>query len=95
MIEKESDMELSSQEMERLNNNPLYQTIGILVDEAKEGKAHSHLRPNPAICWPFDGQPHGGILFTLMDTTMVVVAHTQASEPPHFSLEAILGSPNK
>lgn len=55
-------MEFSSQEMDRLNGNPLYQTIGILVDEAKEGKAHSHLRPNPAFCWPFDGQPHGGIL---------------------------------
>ena len=63
-------MEFSSQEMDRLNSNPLYQTIGILVDEAKKGKAYSHLRPNPAFCWPFDGQPHGGILFTLMDTTM-------------------------
>jgi len=63
-------MEFSSQEMDRLNSNPLYQTIGILIDEAKGGKARSHLRPNPALCWPFDGQPHGGILFTLMDTTM-------------------------
>lgn len=63
-------MEFSSQEMDRLNNNPLYQTVGMLVDEAKDGKARAHLRPNPALCWPFDGQPHGGILFTLMDTTM-------------------------
>lgn len=63
-------MEFSPEEMGHLNSNSLYQTLGILVDEAKEGKARSHLQPNPALCWPFEGQPHGGILFTLMDTTM-------------------------
>jgi len=28
------------------------------------------LKPNPKICWPFPDQVPGGILFTLMDTTM-------------------------
>ena len=63
-------MEFSPKEMARLNNNSLYQTLGIVVEEAKDGKARSKLRPTPAFCWPFEGQPHGGVLFTLMDTTM-------------------------
>ena len=63
-------MEFSSEEMSRFNNNSFYQTLGIVVEEAKEGKALAKLRPVPAFCWPFDGQPHGGVLFTLMDTTM-------------------------
>ena len=63
-------MEFSPKEMARLNNNSLYQTHGIVVEEAKDGKARSKLRPTPAFCWPFEGQPHGGVLFTLMDTTM-------------------------
>ncbi|MEW6663977.1 MAG: PaaI family thioesterase [Thermodesulfobacteriota bacterium] len=63
-------MEFSQQDLERVNSNSLYKTVGILVDDAKDGKAHSRLRPNPALCWPFEGQPHGGVLFTLMDTTM-------------------------
>jgi uncharacterized protein (TIGR00369 family) len=63
-------MEFSQQDLERINSNSLYKTVGIFVDDAKNGKAHSCLRPNPALCWPFEGQPHGGVLFTLMDTTM-------------------------
>ena len=63
-------MEFSSEEMSRLNNNSLYQALGIVVEEAKDGKARAKLRPPPAFCWPFEGQPHGGILFTIMDTTM-------------------------
>ena len=63
-------MEFSSEEMSRLNNNSMYQALGIVAEEAKEGKAHAKLRPVPAFCWPFEGQPHGGVLFTLMDTTM-------------------------
>jgi len=63
-------MEFSPKEMARLNNNSLYQTFGIVVEEAKDGKARSKLRPTPDFCWPFEGQPHGGVLFTLMDTTM-------------------------
>ena len=63
-------MEFSSEEMSFLNNNLLYQALGIVVEEAKEGKARAKLRPEPAFCWPTQGQPHGGVLFTLMDTTM-------------------------
>lgn len=63
-------MEFSSKEMSRLNSNSLYQALGIVVEEAKGGKARAKLRPVPAFCWPFEGQPHGGVLFTLMDTTM-------------------------
>lgn len=63
-------MEFSSEEMTRLNDNSLYQALGIVVEEAKEGKALAKLRPLPAFCWPSEGQPHGGVLFTLMDTTM-------------------------
>jgi uncharacterized protein (TIGR00369 family) len=63
-------MEFSPKEMDGLNNNSLYQTIGIVVEEANDGKARSKLRPIPAFCWPFEGQPHGGVLFILMDTTM-------------------------
>jgi len=63
-------MEFSSEEMSRLNSNSLYQALGIIVEEAEGGKARTKLRPVPAFCWPFEGQPHGGVLFTLMDTTM-------------------------
>ena len=58
-------MEFSPKEMARLNNNSLYQTLGIVVEEAKDGKARSKLRPTPAFCWPFEDQPHGGVLFTV------------------------------
>ena len=63
-------MEFSPQEIEQLNNNSLYQAVGIRVEELKDGEAKSFLHPKPAFCWPFEGHPHGGVLFTLMDTTM-------------------------
>ena len=63
-------MEFSSEEMSRLNSNSLYEALGIVVEEAKGGKARAKLRPVSTFCCPFEGQPHGGILFTLMDTTM-------------------------
>jgi uncharacterized protein (TIGR00369 family) len=67
---KENTMEFSPQEIEQLNNNSLYRIVGIRVEEVKDGEAKAFLQPKPAFCWPFEGQPHGGILFTLMDTTM-------------------------
>ena len=63
-------MEFSRQDIDRITNNSFYQTIGMFVEEAKDGKAIQRLRPNPGLCWPFDGQPHGGVLFTHMDATM-------------------------
>lgn len=63
-------MEFSAQDMERMNDNSLYRTLGIVVDRAEDGRADSRLKPVPEVCWPFESQPHGGVLFTLMDTTM-------------------------
>lgn len=63
-------MNISSEQMERFNQNVLYQTTGIQVLSAGDGRAVTELRPPENVCWPFPGQPHGGILFTQMDTTM-------------------------
>ncbi|RJX33844.1 MAG: PaaI family thioesterase [Desulfarculus sp.] len=63
-------MDFSREELAGLNNNSLYHALGIEVLEAAGGRARGILRPEPAGCWPFNGQPHGGVLFTLMDTTM-------------------------
>ncbi|MEJ2725201.1 MAG: PaaI family thioesterase, partial [Deltaproteobacteria bacterium] len=53
-----------------LNANSLYKAVGITVEGASRGKARARMDPDPALCWPFAAQPHGGILFTFMDTTM-------------------------
>jgi uncharacterized protein (TIGR00369 family) len=63
-------MEITQELLDQLNANGVYETLGIRIEEAHGGKAHSHLRPQPNLCWPFPGQPHGGVLFTLMDATM-------------------------
>jgi len=54
----------------RINRNSLYKTLGIKVLEASQGSSSSRLDPAGPVCWPFPGQPHGGILFTVLDTTM-------------------------
>ena len=46
--------------------------MGIRMEQAGDGEAISILEPGPEVCWPFPGQPHGGILFTQMDTTMAM-----------------------
>jgi uncharacterized protein (TIGR00369 family) len=56
--------------LDQLNDNSLYHLLGLRVEEAGNGAARSRLVPEPKVCWPFPGQPHGGVLFTLMDTTM-------------------------
>ena len=63
-------MDISEATLDKFNQNPLYGLVGIHVEEAAGGKARSRLTPKPEVCWPFPGQPHGGVLFTLMDTTM-------------------------
>jgi uncharacterized protein (TIGR00369 family) len=63
-------MEITSRDMERVNKNPLYRTLGIRILEVGGGCARSQLEPTEIVCWPFPGQPHGGILYTLVDTTM-------------------------
>ncbi|MFH1487685.1 MAG: PaaI family thioesterase [Pseudomonadota bacterium] len=63
-------MEFTQEILDQLNDNSLYNTMGIRVEEAGKGIARARLEVNPKLCWPFPGQPHGGILFTLMDSTM-------------------------
>jgi len=63
-------MEITISDMEQFNKNPLYRTLGIRILEAGDGSARGLLEPGENLCWPFPGQPHGGILYTLMDTTM-------------------------
>ncbi|HPU50835.1 MAG TPA: PaaI family thioesterase [Burkholderiaceae bacterium] len=63
-------MNIDAEALARLNDNPLYRVIGIQLHEAIDGQARSTLTPDPQVCWPSAGQPHGGILFTVMDTTM-------------------------
>jgi uncharacterized protein (TIGR00369 family) len=65
-------MEFTEKFISYINNNSLYITIGIRIEKAVDGEARSSLDPNPNLCWPFPGQPHGGVLFTLMDATMAV-----------------------
>lgn len=52
------------------NQNPLYHALGIQLTQFGKGKASSELRAPGELCWPFEGQPHGGVLFTQIDTTL-------------------------
>ena len=63
-------MDIPADKIEQFNQNPLYQTVGIRLEKAQDGRADSQLTPSPQVCWPFPNQPHGGMLFTLIDTTM-------------------------
>ena len=63
-------MEITPQFVAKINKNSLYTLLGIRIEKAESGRAESRLDANPHVCWPVPGQPHGGILFTLMDTTM-------------------------
>lgn len=63
-------MEITAAILDKLNVNSLYQTLGIQIEAARDGTARSRLIPESAVCWPFPEQPHGGMLFTLIDTTM-------------------------
>jgi uncharacterized protein (TIGR00369 family) len=63
-------MEITQDFIDRMNQNSLYRSLGLRVEGAQAGEARVVLEPDPKHCWPFSGQPHGGILFTLMDVTM-------------------------
>jgi uncharacterized protein (TIGR00369 family) len=63
-------MKLPQDLLDQFNRNSLYATVGIELKKAEEGRAEAVLTPNPKVCWPFPKQPHGGMLFTIMDTTM-------------------------
>jgi uncharacterized protein (TIGR00369 family) len=73
-------MHLTSDTISEMNRNSLYTTLGITVNSASRGRARSRLEPDPKVCWPFPGQPHGGILFTLMDSTMAWAVLSQLDD---------------
>ena len=73
-------MLISPEQIAQFNTNPLYQTTGIQALSAGDGRSVSELRPPGNVCWPFSGQPHGGILFTQMDTTMAWAVLSAAGE---------------
>ena len=56
----------------RFNDNSLYRAMGIEITAIDRVGSQARLIPNPDLCWPFEGQPHGGVLFTLIDTAMAV-----------------------
>ena len=62
-------MDFSDAHVARLNDNPLYRALGIRVERVQAGLARATLEPTVSACWPQPGQPHGGVLFTLLDTT--------------------------
>jgi uncharacterized protein (TIGR00369 family) len=70
----------TAETIDRHNANPMYRTVGIRLEEVAEGDARSTLSPTPEVCWPTPGQPHGGILFTTLDTTMAFAALSTADE---------------
>ena len=67
-------MDFKKEMIALVNKNPLYQAMGIRIETAEEGIVTSRLEPTTEMCWPFPDQPHGGVLFTLMDTTMAWAA---------------------
>ena len=67
-------MEFSANTLTRLNDNPLYHSMGIRIDHCHDGNARSTLTPTVNACWPSLDNPHGGVLFTVIDTTMAWAA---------------------
>ena len=80
-------MEITTAFLDQMNANSLYQAMGIQIEAAGGGKAKSRLHPQPDLCWPFPNQPHGGVLFTLMDTTMAWAVLSQLD--PHFNCTTV------
>lgn len=68
-------MQYSESHLAQLNDNPLYHALGIRVRSVGDGQAQSLLSPTVSACWPTP-QPHGGVLFTLLDTTMAFAAQS-------------------
>jgi len=67
-------MEITQPFLDQVNENPLYTLLGIRIETVEQGTVRSRLKAVPGACWPVPGQPHGGVLFTLMDTTMAWAA---------------------
>ena len=62
-------VEFPADTLTRLNDNPLYHALGIRIDDCHGGHARSTLTPTATACWPSLDSPHGGVLFTVIDTT--------------------------
>ena len=75
-------MKLPQELLEQINDNSLYHTLGIRVEEAGNGTARSRLEPPPGIYWPSPGQLHGGVLYTMIDTSMAWAVFSQL-DPQH------------
>ncbi len=73
-------LELDAAALARYNDNPLYAAIGIRLERVADGQARSVLAPHAQACWPTPGQPHGGILFTILDTTMAFAAQSTGAD---------------
>lgn len=61
-------------DLERANRSRLYQALGIRLTSAERDRAASEMRATEPVCWPSRDQPHGGIVFTQLDTTMATAA---------------------
>lgn len=73
-------MRYSDEDLARFNDSPLYRTLGIRLLSCAQGQVRSRLTPTPEVCWPDPAQPHGGILFTILDTSMAFAAISSADE---------------
>jgi uncharacterized protein (TIGR00369 family) len=67
-------VKFSDETMAGFASSSLYRTLGIRMHAVADGSATSSLDPEAAVCWPTPGQPHGGVIFTVMDTTMAFAA---------------------
>ena len=57
-----------------INESRMYTAMGIRLTQSSPDHAVSELRATASMCWPLPSQPHGGVLFTQMDTTMATAA---------------------
>jgi acyl-CoA thioesterase len=73
-------VDFSDAHVARLNDNPLYRALGIRVERVADGAARAILEPTASACWPQPDQPHGGVLFTLLDTTTAWAAMSHGDE---------------
>ena len=72
-------MDFPPDTLTRLNDNPLYRALGIRIDDCHSGIARSTMTPTVNACWPSPEQPHGGVLFTMIATTMAWTAMSLAN----------------
>lgn len=77
-VKDDPTVEFPPDTLARLNDNPLYHALGIRIDDCHGGKARSTLAPTANACWPSPGSPHGGVLFTVIDTTTAWAAMSLA-----------------